>query len=321
MHAAIVTIEEDLHAFAVRKVLEERHGVRCDIIEVDRLVDTGGLSWTSDGETAVLPSRDGAAVDVGALDVVWWRRFRNGQCLPADVVDPAAIDVVSGDCRMSTLGVALTAFRGAWVSHPERFRVAENKLVQLRTARDVGFRVPATLVSQDPARIRSFCAALGHRVVVKSLTNSREAALTAARVRPEHLADERALRISPAIYQELVEGERHLRVHAFGDEIHAALITFPDLDWRYGLEDATVEPYPVPDGLGERIESVLRALGIRMGIFDFKYAPDGELVWLEVNPQGQFLFIEALAGMPLTTCMADFLVREARVRGARRAAA
>jgi hypothetical protein len=47
-----------------------------------------------------------------------------------------------------------------------------------------------------------------------------------------------------------------------------------------------------------------------MGIVDMKLAPDGEPVWLEVNPQGQFLFLEGLCGMPLTEIFADFLIRQ-----------
>jgi hypothetical protein len=45
-----------------------------------------------------------------------------------------------------------------------------------------------------------------------------------------------------------------------------------------------------------------------MGIVDLKETPDGELVWLEVNPQGQFLFLESLTGQPLASYFADYLL-------------
>jgi hypothetical protein len=314
MHAAIVTIKNDLHAFAVSKAMENRHGWKCDVIEADCLADTGGLNWSPDDATApgVLPNRDGGSVPVSTLDVVWWRRFFYNQiALPADVSDPTAIDVITGDCRLSAMGVMLSDFRGAWVSHPDATRRAENKLVQLRAARAAGFRIPKTLVSQNPDRIREFAAALGGRIVVKSLTNTNHAALTAAVADIESLRSDRPLRLSPAIYQELIPGKRHLRVHGFGNEFHAALITCEELDWRYHLADATIEQYALPPHIQSALSKVMQTLELRMGVFDLKMTPCGEIVWLEVNPQGQFLFIEGLSQMGITNSLVDFLVREA----------
>ena len=48
-----------------------------------------------------------------------------------------------------------------------------------------------------------------------------------------------------------------------------------------------------------------------MGIFDVKLTEDDEPVFLEVNPQGQFLFVEGLCGLPLADIFAAFLVDQA----------
>jgi hypothetical protein len=66
------------------------------------------------------------------------------------------------------------------------------------------------------------------------------------------------------------------------------------LDWRYPL-DATVEPYDVDDSIVAALQRVLDRLGLWMGIFDMKLDPHDEPWWLEVNPQGQFLFLEGSA--------------------------
>jgi hypothetical protein len=321
MNAAILTIKDDLHAFAVSRAFELRHGHACEIIEADSLADTGGLNWSPDDPESpgVLPSRNGRAVEIRSLDIVWWRRYFYDQIvLPADVSDPMAIDVITGDCRVSAMGVMLSDFNGTWVSHPDATRRAENKLVQLRAARAAGFRIPKTLISQNPDRIRSFAAAQGGRVVVKSLTNTNRAALTATVIDEQVLAADRALRLSPAIYQEPIPGTKHLRVHGFGEDFHAALITCAELDWRYHLADATIEGYELPSTVKSALSQVMRTLDLRMGVFDLKLTPGGELVWLEINPQGQFLFIEGLSELKLTDLLADFLAREARTAAARR---
>jgi len=48
-----------------------------------------------------------------------------------------------------------------------------------------------------------------------------------------------------------------------------------------------------------------------MGIFDVKLTDEDEPVFLEVNFQGQFLFIEGLCGIPLADRFAAFLVEKA----------
>ena len=52
-----------------------------------------------------------------------------------------------------------------------------------------------------------------------------------------------------------------------------------------------------------------------MGIFDLKLDEGVEPVWLELNPQGQFLFLEGMTGLPLAQAFAEFLVAEAELAG------
>ena len=58
---------------------------------------------------------------------------------------------------------------------------------------------------------------------------------------------------------------------------------------------------------------MVRHLGLAMGVVDLKLDGDGEPVWLEVNPQGQFLFVEGLSGVPLTRALAEFLAARSRL--------
>ena len=36
----------------------------------------------------------------------------------------------------------------------------------------------------------------------------------------------------------------------------------------------------------------------------------GDIYWLEVNPQGQFLFVQALSGMDIVGTFCDFITDE-----------
>ncbi len=289
MHVAIVSLTNDLHALLIQHYLRER-GVRCSIVEVDRLPGVTGLGWTLDSEAPncrTMPDRDGQSIDVEDLDVVWWRRLRGpaGPRVPDSVNDDAARDLIANDCIASFYGIMMTGFSGNWVSDPEATRAAENKLVQLKAARETGFALPDTLISNDPVCVRAFCEELRYNVIAKPVAGTGKTRILTGRVTPELVADDERVALSPAIYQEAVAGDEHLRVCAFGSDFHAVKLRSRRLDWRVPL-DCEAEAYRLDEDLRAPLAAVLAKLGLRMGIFDLKISSTGEPVWLEVNPRG-----------------------------------
>ncbi|MET9386038.1 hypothetical protein ABZY09_34485 [Streptomyces sp. NPDC002928] len=124
-----------------------------------------------------------------------------------------------------------------------------------------------------------------------------------------HADSPESFTVCPAVYQEYVPGRHHIRLNCFGEDMYAALIETDDLDWHPDL-NVPICRWHVPDELARRVTAVLRRLGLRMGIIDIKLTPDGEPVWLEVNPQGQFLFLEPLLGEPLADRFLDYLISQ-----------
>jgi hypothetical protein len=310
----IITYGNDPHGFVVQKKIEERHGAWCCLIPSDELAVRGGLTWSSHDEARpVLPTMDGQTVDVTTLDALWYRRTTTKQTLPEGVDEDYAMHIYKSIERVVE-GILLDEFRGRWISHPTATRLAENKLVQLRAAQRAGLRVPSTLVSQDPARIRAFCAAHPGAILPPVATpRGIEVTMTAV-VSPELLDSDDTLAISPSIYQECIPGSRHLRISVVGDRCDAALIAARQLDWRTDLT-VPFSAYPLDRDLERKLCATLRELGLVMGIFDLKLTDAGEPVFLEVNAQGQFLFVEALCDIPLADTLADFLVDQALQHG------
>jgi len=165
-------------------------------------------------------------------------------------------------------------------------------------------RLPEALT--DPAQVdlvNNDCgAALAGTLLTRTVTE-------------RHLASPEAMAVSPAMYQEHIPGTRHVRAQCFGERVIAVLITAEALDWRARL-DSDIRPWTTPDAIRARLLEVMRTLGLKMGIVDLKLTDDDECVWLEVNQQGQFLFLEGLTGLPLTAAFCRFLSEEAeRVTG------
>ena len=307
---AIFTLADDFHALVIQNTLISKYDVACEVVEMDRICGNGGISWSNwNGYLPTFSTTSGQRINVRDLDLIWWRRGYVQQQIPEDVTDPASIDLINNDCRFAAFGVLFNEFKGVWVSDPQATRHAQNKLVQLRVAEQVGFRTPRTLVSQNPEEIQNFCARLNNDVVVKVVRGAKKAPLLTARMHAEALREVASIQLSPTMYQEFISGTTHVRACCFGDAVYTALLDSADVDWRDNL-CIPVTIGDLPDVVKTRLCRALRLLGLKMGIFDLKIDDSGEPVWLEVNPQGQFLFIEGLCGLPLAAAFSEFLYRE-----------
>lgn len=68
-----------------------------------------------------------------------------------------------------------------------------------------------------------------------------------------------------------------------------------------------IEPCELPDQVVSGIHRLMSRLGLVYGALDFRVRPDGEHVFLEINPAGQWLFIEDQTRQPISQAVAKQL--------------
>ena len=127
-----------------------------------------GLEWSSSARPT---SSSAASANRSAeVDAVWYRR-PVPPVMPAELPAPQAA-WARGEAREALMGVWRT-LDALWVNHPDRNRVAESKPLQLRTAVDLGFEVPESLVSNRREAVSTFLDAHPGGVVCKPLYDGR----------------------------------------------------------------------------------------------------------------------------------------------------
>ncbi len=116
------------------------------------------------------------------------------------------------------------------------------------------------------------------------------------------------------IFQELVPAEVDLRITVVGEEVFAAAIHSQELayplDFRLFLETGPgvrMSPTELPRDVEEGLLRLLKSAGLRYGAIDMRRTPDGRHVFLEVNPAGQWRFVEEVTGQPITAALARLL--------------
>jgi glutathione synthase/RimK-type ligase-like ATP-grasp enzyme len=307
----IVTLADDLHGLAVQAAVRKR-GFACHIVESDNLTGRESINYAigpGDTGATILRNSEGGLLDASSLDAIWWRRFRSDQQIdPADLSETHR-SLINNDCVGALVGSIQNTFAGKWISSPKATDYASNKLNQLAAAHKCGLRIPDTVVTQSPSVVREFCERHDGRIIVKPVAGTPGPLLFTQLVGEQHLQAEDSIRACPAIYQEYILGATHIRLNCFGNQAYASRIVTQDVDWRPNL-NVPISPFPVPKLLQDAVRNVLDGLGLDMGIIDLKQTPDGEFVWLEVNPQGQFLFLEGLTKEPLTEHFTDYFTKK-----------
>ena len=307
-----VSWPEDAHAAAGQAARRPRDGPVV-LLDLARFPRELALAIRYDGERRSYELLDDG--DVLALDdarVVWWRRPR------PFVLHP---EIAQGEHARFAYSESVEAFAGlwqslatTWINHPTREEVAARKVHQLRVAQGVGLEIPRTLVTNDPNEARRFAAAheragVAYKTFLPGVHDWRETRV----LRSEELAGLAAVRYAPVIFQEYVPLRLDLRVTVVGREILAAAIYSAESsyqpDYRMDLDSARVEPFELPGDLRARIERLMARLGLVYGAIDMRLTPDGRFVFLEINPSGEWLFVEERSGQPITATVAAQLAR------------
>jgi glutathione synthase/RimK-type ligase-like ATP-grasp enzyme len=324
MNFLIVTEPDDIHAIYITMVLESLNHQVINLFSADfpskqkNSVFIDSLAYHSKTED------DRQVLQHLGYDVVWWRRPRQPYIISKDV---SALDVKFHQRESNLFHDNFThqlAPGAWWINRKEAALRANYKLLQLKIAGDVGLTIPTTLCSNHPQEIMDFFKRHHHQgVIYKPLSyqawqeqDGLKVCYT-AKINDIQTLEQVNLSQVPGIFQEEIPKALELRITCFGDYIVAAKIDALGtaegrMDWRsVNGKGLKVEPYILPDNLKRKICFFMRELGIAFGCIDMIVTPEGEYVFLEVNEQGQFLFLEQLCpDLPMLDIFIQFLSQQ-----------
>lgn len=206
-----------------------------------------------------------------------------------------------------------------WLNNPFMNRQADNKPWQLSLASGLGFDVPPTLITNSSESFLRFVSE-NKRVVYKPVSKGRidrpdEVPLVfLTKVIQEEDVEILAPRVSvtPCMFQKYIEKKFEIRVTMLGENVYATAQHSQEseetrIDWRRDPTKVPHERFSLPSNIENQCKALLRRLNLTYGAIDLIYTPEGRFVFLEINPNGQWLWIEDLAGYPISHAIANFL--------------
>ncbi len=202
--------------------------------------------------------------------------------------------------------------KALWINYPPSVYQAENKLYQLKIAKECGMSVPETYVGNAlPDNIIP-----EKTYIVKSLDtalfydNGKEMFTYSTMIRGQELL-ESEIKLAPIILQEYLEHKTDLRVTVVGNQIFPVAIMKHGKaiagDWRKNSkDDLDYTPVKLPQIVNKQIVELMKKLNLTFGGIDLALVDD-TYYFIEINPTGEWGWLASSVKIPIDKAIVNCL--------------
>ncbi|MGA9379052.1 MAG: MvdD family ATP-grasp ribosomal peptide maturase [Phormidium sp.] len=322
MTVLIITYSNDNESIPLVMKAIESKGEKAFRFDTDRFPTEVQLDIKyEDGEQVIITDGE-QTLDLSEVSSVWYRRMRYGQKI-SDSMDKQFRDASIEECRATVRGMiaSLKAFHFDKMSNVD---VAKNKQLQLQVAKEIGLLTPRTLTSNNPEAVKQFAQECREQGIITKMLSTfaiyneqgQENVVFTSPVTDEDLEHLEGLRFCPMTFQENVPKALELRITIVGHQIFTAAVNSQKLpgstyDWRKKGRALVKdwEPYNLPEDIEKKLLKLMVYFGLNYGAIDILVTPDGRHIFLEINPVGEFFWMEIYSpNFPISQAIAEILV-------------
>jgi MvdD family ATP-grasp ribosomal peptide maturase len=279
--------------------------------------------YYGDHESLIVSDHD-QKVDLNEVSAVWYRRIAIGAKITL-TMDKQMRQASMQESRVTIHGM-IASIRGFHLDPLPNIRRAENKQLQIQVARELGLDTPRTLTTNNAQAVKEFAQQCEQGMITKMLSSfaiygekGQEKVVFTNPVSLEDLENLEGLNFCPMTFQEKIPKALELRTTIVGQRIFTAAVNSQSreksrYDWRrqgIALLNAW-EHYNLPAQIEQKLLKLMREFGLNYGAIDLILTPDGRYVFLEVNPVGEFFWLERCPGLPISQAIADLLLDKGR---------
>lgn len=265
---------------------------------------------------------DGQQFELSAIKSIYYRRPKPPRV--SDEVTPALREWVQNEHRKLWGGLLNLYPSCKWVNHPLAISGANYKPEQLARAVRVGLNVPPTLITNDPHAARNFCESHNWRVVVKPIGHGQvgndgteqESLIYTNLIDQDYFEQLSSVGVCPTLLQAYVEKVLDLRVtvverECMAVELHSQERDVSKVDCRRdNMEGMRYTVTQLPADLRSKLVSLTRSYSLHFAAIDMAIDQAGRYWFFELNPAGQWAWLEQQAGAPISDALIRCLRRD-----------
>lgn len=263
---------------------------------------------------------DAHAVDLEKVTSCWYYHSPVPR-ISSKIIGKGNREFAIGETRAAISGLWRLLDDRFWINHPSKlFAGPLYKLKQIQVAKEIGFDVPESLVTNDHNHALKFLNLCRNGVILKMMgpppgIRGMPHVFTTQINGQDIKNNKDQIRLAPVLFQEYIPKKIELRITIVGQQVFpAALYTQdvlePKMDWKQQkLSEFRHERFILPKDINEKCLLLMKRLGLNYGAVDFIITPDDKYVFLEVNPSGAWGWIESRLGFPISESIAELLTR------------
>lgn len=312
-----ITLPNDIHFQEVAKHIDKKINVIfIDSFDFPELVSVH-IDYNDPRKTFIEHAKKGKFY-IRELLSVWWRKPN-----PVNVksIEYNMRSFLSRECNDTLYGF-LYACESAGVpvvNNPLNNFYASVKPYQLAIAKKHNLIIPHTIITNTPDEARSFIDTVPGATLVKGVSMSwaidkeDHYSIFVRKVSEEQYKNINSIRECPATLQKNIEKDYDVRVIYVAGKLISFKIDFPleIIDWRLEIDKENSIKYTELKLGGEdfinNLKGFMDELGLRFGVFDFVVGKNGLFYFLEVNPNGQWLWLDRKSDSPVSKSLAHIL--------------
>lgn len=264
-------------------------------------------SISNESKCSFLAFTDCTRIRLEEITSIWYRRPT--RILPRDDLPGIEQTFIQREAHAGIWGW-LRGLQALWVNHPDAVRAAGHKPEQLQRATMLGLAIPRSVVTNEPDVFKRFYEECGGSVVYKLMgypwysdKNETPISTFTSLVSREMLAEAQRVTATMHLFQEFIVKQCDIRVIILGEKAFATAI-YPlseatQIDFRADYQQLRYTPHQLPDHICQSLLTLTRSYHLSYAAIDLLLTPEDRYVFLELNPLGQFGWLEGRTGIPL----------------------
>lgn len=206
-----------------------------------------------------------------------------------------------------------------WLNNVFNIRLAENKINQLLLARSIGFLIPKSLITNRPNDAQRFIS-VNKSTVFKSIkcglvseNNTTSRFLFTTKIDNKYIDNISSIISMPTYFQEEIVKHSDIRVTIVGGSIFSAEIYSQTnentiTDWRNSREILPHKSIELPSEIADKCFEICHGLKLNFGAIDLIKDQNNNYWFLEINPNGQWAWLEKILGFKIADSIIDYLL-------------
>lgn len=258
-------------------------------------------------------------IDLKEISSVYFRRPELPVVESAEL-NKGEINLLKNEIIYTLEGIYKLLRNAYWISPIYSIREAENKIYQLELAKYLDFKIPKSIVSNTYEDVAKFYEDNNENCIIKPIKsglieNEKESQIIFTSLLKNKPDSVQQIKSCPNFLQSHIPKKGDVRVTMVGNKAFSTFIHSQDsdntkIDWRKGETILKHSKIELTTELTNKCIQLLKSLNLKFGAIDFILDENDEFTFLEINPNGQWAWIEKQTGYKISNEIINLLQHE-----------